>query len=309
MGGQHAPLKFDSLPRKKLSFPPKEVEPLATIIFQGRTGVFLRGVFYLVFFVYINWLEPSRTNVANGSKIRYCEFMCFESWNEPFGQSGCDIFLVEVFDEDFIDIARSHTFPPQRSEAGQLARTWLGFGILEIDAWKGCQERVADLKKRDPKQYGRKALEHSTATGSAQGRGKSSNIIKQTRLWHGHFDPWESGRRRQSEFQVLKIEQRVPFANRRRPHVWNKQERRFGATRGSPAGSKGLWKASAWAFGIPTRFFSKKWQNVGKWKTISHLKSVTGTMGFFFGKFQLQIIQHIQCLFFVWKLLESCTKY
>lgn len=103
--------------------------------------------------------------------------MCFESWNEPFGQSGCDIFLVEVFDEDFIDIARSHTFPPQRSEAGQLARTWLGFGILEIDAWKGCQERVADLKKRDPKQYGWKALEHSTATGS--------------------------GRRRQSEFQVL----------------------------------------------------------------------------------------------------------
>ena len=65
-------------------------------------------------------------------------------------------------------------FPPQRSEAGQLARTWLGFGILEIDAWKGCQERVADLKKRDPKQYGWKALEHSTATGSAQGRGKSS---------------------------------------------------------------------------------------------------------------------------------------
>ena len=32
--------------------------------------------------------------------------MPFENRNELFGRSGCDIFLVEVFDEDFADIAR-----------------------------------------------------------------------------------------------------------------------------------------------------------------------------------------------------------
>lgn len=111
MGGQHAPLKFDSLPRKKLSVPPGGT-PCDHHFSRKNWWFIFCGVYSIwLFFVYINWLEPSRTSVANGSKIRYCR-------NELFGRSGCDIFLVEVFDEDFADIARSHTFPPQRSEAG-----------------------------------------------------------------------------------------------------------------------------------------------------------------------------------------------